>query len=105
MLIHNQSFFSFIENYRLFKKLKYCSGVKTDPNTIAGLKEQFSQKWKFAENVFKENSIIVWTLADGTHSLNRIHWWASEMLLNFSKFVPIKKQLIYILDGLGELFL
>ncbi len=26
---------------------------------------------------------------DGTHSLQRIHWWASDGMLNFSKSVPI----------------
>ncbi len=30
--------------------------------------------------------------SDGTHSLQRIHWWASDAILNFSKFVPMKKQ-------------
>ncbi len=62
--------------------------------------------------------------SDGTHSLKRIHWWASDVMLNFSKSVLIKKSevrksfitkyvythkefdrkkqshLIYILDGL-----
>ncbi len=32
----------------------------------------------------------VWTHSDGTHSLQRIHWWASDVKLNFS--VPMKKQ-------------
>ncbi len=30
--------------------------------------------------------------SDGTHSLQRIHWWASDLMLNFSKSVPMKKQ-------------
>ncbi len=30
--------------------------------------------------------------SDGTHSLQRIHWWTSDVTLNFSKSVPIKKQ-------------
>ncbi len=39
--------------------------------------------------------------SDGTHSLQRIHWWASDVKLNFSKSVLMKKQTqIYILDGL-----
>ncbi len=41
----------------------------------------------------------VWTHSDGTHSLQRIHWWASDVMLNLSKSVLMKK-LIYILDGL-----
>ncbi len=40
--------------------------------------------------------------SDGTHSLQRIHWWASDVMLNFSRSVQMKKQthLQYILDGL-----
>ncbi len=30
--------------------------------------------------------------SDGTHSLQRIHWWASDVMLHFSKSVLIKKQ-------------
>ncbi len=30
--------------------------------------------------------------SDGTHSLLRIHWWASHVMLNFSKCISIKKQ-------------
>ncbi len=29
--------------------------------------------------------------SDGTHSLQRIHWWASDAMLNFSKSVLMKK--------------
>ncbi len=29
---------------------------------------------------------------DGTHSLQKIHWWASDVMLNSTKSVPIKKQ-------------
>ncbi len=38
--------------------------------------------------------------SDGTHSLRRSHWWASDVMLHFSKSVLTKKQLIYILNGL-----
>ncbi len=34
------------------------------------------------------------------HSLQRIHWWASDEMLHFSKSVLMIKKLIYILDGL-----
>ncbi len=34
----------------------------------------------------------VWTHSDGTHSLQRIHWWARDTMLNFSKLFLIKKQ-------------
>ncbi len=30
--------------------------------------------------------------SDGTHSLQSIHWWASDVKLHFSKSVPLKKQ-------------
>ncbi len=33
--------------------------------------------------------------SDGTHSLQRIHWWASDVILHFSKSVLMNK-LIYI---------
>ncbi len=29
--------------------------------------------------------------SDGTHSLQRIHWWASDVILDFNKTVPMKK--------------
>jgi len=29
---------------------------------------------------------------DGTHSLQRIHWWTSDVMLHFSKSVQMKKQ-------------
>ncbi len=38
--------------------------------------------------------------SDGTHSLQRIHWWASDVMLNFSKSVLMKNKFIYILHGL-----
>ncbi len=37
--------------------------------------------------------------SDGTHSLQRIHWWASHVMLHFSKSWW-RNKLIYILDGL-----
>ncbi len=30
--------------------------------------------------------------SDGTHSLQRIHWWATDVMLNFSKSILMKKQ-------------
>ncbi len=30
--------------------------------------------------------------SDGTHSLQRIHWWASDVMLNFSQSVAMKKK-------------
>ncbi len=36
--------------------------------------------------------------SDGTNSLQRIHWWARDVMLNFSKSVPKKKQ-SHLLDG------
>ncbi len=55
--------------------------------------------------------------SDGTHSLQRIHWWASDVMLHFSKSVLMKKQTHLHLEWpegecifskfpfLGELFL
>ncbi len=31
--------------------------------------------------------------SDGTHSLQRIHWWVSDVMLDFSKSVLMKKQI------------
>ncbi len=36
--------------------------------------------------------------SDGTHSLERIHWWASDAFLQ----IWWRNKLIYILDGLGK---
>ncbi len=36
--------------------------------------------------------LSVWTHSDGTHSLKRIHWWTSDVKLNYSKPVPKRKQ-------------
>jgi len=38
--------------------------------------------------------------SDGTHSLQMIHWWASDLLLNFSKSV----QIFWKIQFLGELY-
>ncbi len=29
---------------------------------------------------------------DGTHSLQRIHYWASDVMLNVSKYISMEKQ-------------
>ncbi len=34
--------------------------------------------------------------SDGTHPLQRIYWWASDVKLNLSKYVPKKKQTIHL---------
>ncbi len=33
------------------------------------------------------------THSDGTHSLKKIYWCASSVIQNFSKFVPMTKQI------------
>ncbi len=38
--------------------------------------------------------------SDGTHSLQRTHWWASDIRLNFPKSVLMKKKTHPHLDGL-----
>ncbi len=35
---------------------------------------------------------IIVSHSDGTHPLQSIHWWASDVMLNFSKSVVMKKQ-------------
>ncbi len=42
--------------------------------------------------------------SNGTHSLHRIHLWASDVMLNFSKSVPMKKQSIHF-SLLGKVLL
>ncbi len=43
--------------------------------------------------------------SDGTHSLQRIYWWASDVMLNFSKSVPVKKQThLHVGWSKGEIF-
>ncbi len=42
----------------------------------------------------------VWTHSDGTHSLQTIHYWASDVTLHFSMSFSMKR-LIYLL---GEIF-
>ncbi len=37
----------------------------------------------------------VWTHSDGTHSLQRIHWWARDIMFNFSKSVLMQSSLIF----------
>ncbi len=36
--------------------------------------------------------------SDGTHSLQRIHWWTSDVMLHFSKSVLMKKQTHLLLE-------
>ncbi len=38
--------------------------------------------------------------SDGTHSLQSIHVWAIDVMLNFSTTVQWRRKFIYILDGL-----
>ncbi len=43
--------------------------------------------------------------SDGTHSLQRIHWWASDRMQHFSKSVPMKKQTHLHLGSRVNIFL
>ncbi len=66
------------------------------------LKEQFTQIWfswkctqsKMQMSLFlhQNRSVQTYFISGGTHSLQRIHWWASDVMLNFSKSVLKKKQ-------------
>ncbi len=42
--------------------------------------------------------------SDGTHSRQRIHWWASHVMLHFSKSVPMKRQTHLHLGWPGDIF-
>ncbi len=42
--------------------------------------------------------------SDGTHSLQIIHWWASDGMLHFSKSNNNNNKKVYILDGLRVSF-
>ncbi len=48
-------------------------------------------------SILKYGSRATWIIfclnshSDGTHSLQRIHWWASDVMLHFSKSVQMKK--------------
>ncbi len=39
--------------------------------------------------------------SDGTHSLQKTHWWASNVTLNFFKSIVIRIKLIYIMSGMN----
>ncbi len=73
------------------------------------------------ESSFMDRTLLFYPkapISDGTHSLQGIHWWATDVLLKFCKSVLIKKMNSYIYLGwpeveyifskynfLGELFL
>ncbi len=51
-----------------------------------------------------------WTHSDGIHSLQMIHWWTTDVMLNFSKSVSMRKQTLEWAEdqqifNLSELFL
>ncbi len=43
--------------------------------------------------------------SDGTHSLQRIHWWASDVMLYTFLQIWGRNKIIYILDGLRLIFI
>ncbi len=51
--------------------------------------------------------VFISSHSDGTHSLQMIHWWASDVKLNFSKSVLMKKQThlnLALPEGEGDTF-
>ncbi len=49
--------------------------------------------WMGVVRITRSPLILITTAhSDGTHSLQRIHWWASVVVLNFSKPILMKKQ-------------
>ncbi len=57
--------------------------------------EWVSSEWESKQRWWKHHNIhtttkpwcfyLLFALSDGTHSLQRIHWWASDVMLNFSQ--------------------
>ncbi len=79
-----------------FKHL-YFKSVCTNMQVFASQKVKW---WTGVVWIIVKFLSAVWTHFDGTHSLQRIHWGASDVMLNFSKSFLMKKKLIYILDDL-----
>ncbi len=93
MAIHNKALYKCIihhSSYDVFVSYKHTAFCFT---------RHYLMDWGCVDYLW----IIVMFLSahsDGTHSLQRIHWQTNDLKLNFYKSVLIKKQLIYILDGL-----
>ncbi len=55
--------------------------VEQDEVLLSIMDPYFGQKQRFTNKH-----------SDGTHSQQRIHWWARDLMLNFSKSAQMKKQ-------------
>ncbi len=82
------------------KLLWTCILVRSDKNVLINLfltnKQLFTSQdvnwWTGVVWIFVMFLSAVWTHSDGTHSLQRIHWWAGDVILNFTKSVPMKNE-------------
>ncbi len=45
-------------------------------------------------------NVVINSHSDGTHTLQRVHWRVSDVMLHLSKSFPKKKQTHHMLDGL-----
>ncbi len=86
----------------LFTSKNKCSLARSDSLKIKRLNDVFSLKlasFLFMTLIDELKSCgllwclsVVWTHSDGTHSLQRIHRWAGDVMLHFSKSLLMKKQ-------------
>ncbi len=79
--------------------------ARSDNLKVKHLYDGFSS-YKHAAFHFTQHQLMAWSRvdyydvfisclhshSDGTHSLQRIHWWESDMMVNFSKSVLMKRQ-------------
>ncbi len=108
----------------IFLTLNHCFRLKVESsidNTVKNCLLWSGEKYAYADQalftskntqLFTSEDIMYWiscdvfiscldSHSDGTHSLQRIHWWASDVMLHFSKSFLIKKQTHLHLDGLS----
>ncbi len=86
----------------LFTSKNKCSLSRSDSLKIKSLNDVFSLKlasFLFMTLIDGLKSCgllwclsVVWTHSDGTHSLQRMHRWAGDVILHFSKSLLMKKQ-------------
>ncbi len=71
-------------------------------NTSFQIKRQYLMDWS-GVGYYDVFIIFLDSHSDGTHSLQSIHWWASDVMQHFSKSVLMEKQGNVILGGLGSI--
>ncbi len=77
--------------YRCFLFITDLEKFRSESLKVTCLNDGFaSNKHRFS--LHKTTISCLDSHSDGTHSLQRIHWWTSDVMLHFSKFVLMKKQ-------------